>query len=151
MIVESKSLASLSGRVVRWLYAFALFSLAPAVVLGGVIDEVEPNDTWEDVSDPYDLPVLEGVGEVLIVNASIGNGPDGAADRDLYRIDIPDDSPPLLLTVTMAGTTEGYDGYLRLFGKFPLSINETPEHLNADDDGESPTPRLQAYLVDQGY
>lgn len=106
----------------------------------GIIEDSEPNDTLPDATPTG----IDGTGEVLVLDAAVGNGPLGPSDRDLYSFEIGSSNTKYLLTATMVATDEQFDGYLRLFDE------DGAELINVDDGETSLSPILQTYLLKQG-
>ena len=104
--------------------------------------DVEPNDTLETAT----VTGLVDLGTAIVSGGLVGNGELGESDRDLYAIEVSEDVElPLLLTVGMETSDEGFDGYLRVFD---ASGAEIARH----DDVEYPNldPLLHTYLLEPG-
>jgi hypothetical protein len=111
------------------------------VAVGGVIVDAEPNDTTGTAI----ATGLTGLGKAIVLEAEIGNGPAGSADRDLYWFESSVGDQPYLLTVTMLAAESGFDGYLRLFDA------DGNELVNHDDTGHADlNPLLETYIVNSG-
>ncbi len=128
------SAAPVFAMVACWPLQTAGPSAAATLIL-----DAEPNDTIETALDTE----IYQAGEALVIGGEIGNGPLGAADRDLYAFEAYSSHVyKTLLTVSLAADEEGFDGYLRLF-------NHSGEELVNEDDAEaSLNPRLQTYVVE---
>lgn len=89
-------------------------ALTTLLCVAGVVyaGEVEPNDTLSTATRTG----LVDFGTVCIGGAAIGNGPLGAADRDLFSIIAsPAATIPLRVTVELTSPDPDFDGYVRLF------------------------------------
>ncbi len=105
--------------------------------------DAEPNDVLNQATA---LNLID-VGVVHIQDAELGNGPLGAADRDLFWFDVSAAAAkrPVLVSVRMTATVEGFDGYLRLFSPQGYDIAH-------NDDAGYPdlSPHLQAHIAFPG-
>ena len=101
----------------------------------------EPNDTIETAS-PTGLHLWD---TVLVSGGRIGNGPQGAADRDLYSFEVPPEAAmPVRLTVTLVTTDGDLDGYVRVFDAIGYDL------ARLDDSDDAVHPFLQTYLLEPG-
>lgn len=107
-----------------------------------VAADVEPNDTLATATETG----LVDLGTAVVSGGVVGNGTLNEADRDLYAIEVSDEAElPLLLTVGMETSDDGFDGYLRVFDANGAEIarHDDVEYPNLD-------PLLHTYLLEPG-
>ena len=139
----------MDGAVICRLLSFTILAVLAVAQHGsaaGVVEDEEPNDSVFTAT----ATGLTNVGEVIVLDAAIGNGPLGASDRDLFSFETPSSTQPFLLTVTMVAAAGSFDGYLRLFdadGEEPGWLNgvaqpgrSTPSWCTTDPRSEARRP-----------
>lgn len=120
-----------------------------AVVLGALlradaraVDDLEPNDTPATAVDTG----LVNVGTVTVAAGTVESDPLATGDRDLYRFVVTDGPVlPIRLSVQMIGTTDGFDGFIRLFDADGVELSRA-------DDVAYPLldPELGTFLLAPG-
>ena len=102
----------------------------------------EPNDTVSTATSSG----LVGIGTALIEGVELGDGDWVDRDVDLYAFEI--DKPtalPVLVTIDMASSSPGLDGYLRLFDAAGVELANNDDRSFTEFD-----PLIQAMLLASG-
>ncbi len=101
----------------------------------------EPNDTIEN-SVPTGLQLWN---TVVVSGGRIGDGPLGAADRDIFSFEIaPEVVLPVHLTARLVTTGGDLDGYVRVFNSAGVDV------ARLDDSDGTIHPVLRTYLLEPG-